>query len=134
MLRRMISETAPPQPLWRLRRGDQAVVGAVALVALAALGAYLYWPREAANELVELDRLPGRPLHFETDINRADWPELAELPGVGETLARRIVEHRNQHGPFQRVEDLRRVRGIGAKTLERIRLHLVPLEQEAAVP
>jgi competence protein ComEA len=134
MLRRTARESAQRQPLWLLRRSDQAVVGSVALLALAALGAYLYWPRDPDKELVELEHFPVRPLKFQTDLNRADWPELAGLPGIGETLARRIVEHRNRHGPFRRAEDLRQVRGIGAKTLERIRPHLIPLEQDAAGP
>jgi comEA protein len=55
------------------------------------------------------------------DLNRATAGDLERLPRVGPALARRIVEHRDQHGPFRRVEDLRRVKGIGEKTLERLR-------------
>jgi len=43
-----------------------------------------------------------------------------KLPGVGETLANRIIEGR----PYQSVEDLMQVSGIGANTLEKIRPHL----------
>jgi competence protein ComEA len=63
----------------------------------------------------------------------ADWPELSLLPGVGETLARRIVESRSKHGRFADLDDLRRVRGIGPKTLERIRPFLRPLPPAANV-
>lgn len=59
----------------------------------------------------------GGALAGPIDINRATEQELRQLPGIGPTLARRIIEAR----PFQRVEDLRRVRGIGAKTLDRLR-------------
>jgi competence ComEA-like helix-hairpin-helix protein len=55
------------------------------------------------------------------DINHADAIALDALPGVGPVLARRIVEHRSTHGPYRRVEDLRAVRGIGPKLLERLR-------------
>lgn len=55
------------------------------------------------------------------DLNRATAGDLERLPRVGPALARRIVEHRDQHGPFRRVEDLKRVKGIGEKTLERLR-------------
>lgn len=51
------------------------------------------------------------------DVNRATEQELQQLPGIGPTLARRIVEAR----PFRTVDDLRRVRGIGVKTLNRLR-------------
>ena len=57
----------------------------------------------------------------EIDLNAADAATLDRLPGVGPVLAARIVEHRRAHGPFERVEDLRAVRGIGPRLLERLR-------------
>jgi competence protein ComEA len=58
---------------------------------------------------------------FRVDLNRADEARLLQLPGVGEALARRIAEARDQSGGFHEVEDLRRVSGIGPATLERLR-------------
>lgn len=55
------------------------------------------------------------------DLNRATAAELSSLPGIGETLAGRVVEVRERRGGFRRVEDLRDVRGIGEKTVERVR-------------
>jgi len=55
------------------------------------------------------------------DVNRAAAVELEALPGIGPTLARRIVESRQREGPFLAPEDLLRVRGIGPRSLERIR-------------
>ena len=55
------------------------------------------------------------------DVNGGDIYELVELPGIGETLARAIVEEREARGPFQYPEDLMFVRGIGEKRLEAIR-------------
>jgi competence protein ComEA len=54
------------------------------------------------------------------DVNHATAAELQRLPGIGPKLAQRILETREQQ-PFRSVEDLRRVRGIGVKTLERLR-------------
>ena len=54
-------------------------------------------------------------------INTADLDELTELPGVGETLGRYIMDERALHGPFHYPEDLMVVRGIGEKTLEGLR-------------
>ena len=47
------------------------------------------------------------------DLNDASEEELAELPGIGEELARRIVTYREEHGPFMTVEELTEVSGIG---------------------
>jgi competence protein ComEA len=55
------------------------------------------------------------------DINTAGVEELQSLPGIGPALAKRIVEHRQQNGPFRRVEDLLEIQGIGEKSLARMR-------------
>lgn len=58
-------------------------------------------------------------------LNSATQQELEErLPGVGEKLAQRIVEYRDQHGGFQSLEELKNVEGIGDKTLEKIKPYL----------
>ena len=54
------------------------------------------------------------------NINTADARELSRLPGIGEVLAERIVDYRNTHGPFSAPEELLKVSGIGASTLEAI--------------
>jgi competence ComEA-like helix-hairpin-helix protein len=54
------------------------------------------------------------------DVNAATAEELELLPGVGPSLARRLVEARKAGGPFRRAEDLARVRGVGAKTREKL--------------
>jgi competence protein ComEA len=53
------------------------------------------------------------------DINKADAPTIAkELQGIGLTRAQAIVEYRSKNGAFKSADDLRKVKGIGAKTLE----------------
>lgn len=54
------------------------------------------------------------------NINTADEDELTDLPGIGETLAERIVEYREKSGGFTSKEDLLNVNGIGRKTIEEI--------------
>lgn len=57
--------------------------------------------------------------YAQVDINHADAKALAEsLSGVGLVKAEAIVAYRNAHGPFLRIDDLAKVRGIGAKTID----------------
>lgn len=60
------------------------------------------------------------PLQFQTDINRAPLSEITLLPGIGTEMGQRIIREREQNGPFRSLEDLRRVPGIGPKTLEQL--------------
>lgn len=55
------------------------------------------------------------------DLNAATAQELEALPGIGPVLARRITTYRTAHGPFQRVEDLLQVEGVGPRLVDRLR-------------
>jgi len=60
------------------------------------------------------------PLHS-VDLNAATEKQLEQLPGVGPTTAKAIVEFRTKSGRFRRIEDLLVIRGISESKLERIR-------------
>ena len=122
-----------PFPRWLLRRADQAAVGLLVLACLGAMAGWWISQGGLAGRLVEVDRAERKTARFEVDINQADWPELTQLPAIGETLARRIVQSRQQGGPFRDLDDLRRVRGIGPKTLETMRPYLRPMPSQSAV-
>jgi competence protein ComEA len=55
------------------------------------------------------------------NINRATAKELDKLPGIGPVIAGRIIEFRKVNGAFQSIDDLRKVQGIGASTLEKFK-------------
>jgi len=114
-------------PHWLLRRAEQAAVASLVVVALAAMVNWRLSQGGWQGRLVEIDRAEPLVAQFEVDINSADWPELIQLPGIGETLARRIVASRETDGPFADNDDLCRVPGIGPKTLDRIRPYLRPM-------
>ena len=59
------------------------------------------------------------------DINKADLVMLCEIPGVGESLASKIIEYRKQNGKFKKIEDLKNVSGIGEKKFESLRDYIV---------
>ncbi|GAA0399686.1 hypothetical protein GCM10009541_48520 [Micromonospora gifhornensis] len=55
------------------------------------------------------------------NLNTASQSQLETLPGVGPVLARRIIEHRDEHGGFRSVSDLRQVNGIGDARYEELK-------------
>jgi len=58
---------------------------------------------------------------FRVDVNEATWVEWSQLEGIGPAMAHRIVTDRRLNGAFTSIEDITRVPGIGAVTLDRIR-------------
>ena len=112
-----------------LERSTVGVLGVItAGLALAALAAQPHTAATAAGqggrpELREPSPAALRALRdgARIDINRARAADLELLPGVGPTLARRILEQRDTGGPFTAPEDLLRVRGVGPRTLDRLR-------------
>lgn len=64
---------------------------------------------------------PLSVLAAQVNLNTASAAELEALPGIGATKAEAIVSDREANGPFDSVEDLARVSGIGDKTVDRLR-------------
>lgn len=66
--------------------------------------------------------IPSLPeVHQLVDVNTATFEELVTVPGIGQSLATKILDHRKRHGPFKTVSRLVDVNGIGKATLERIK-------------
>lgn len=86
-------------------------------VALAGCGGAKPNPKHATNV--------GRPQAAELiDVNAATEADLTRLPGIGEGLAKRIVEHRRRYGSFRKPEHLMMVEGISDARFRRVR-HLI---------
>ena len=69
-------------------------------------------PKAAASE--------ARPI----DINTADSAALESVPGIGKSLSQRILTFREKNGPFQSVDDLLKVQGVGEKSIQKLRPYL----------
>jgi competence protein ComEA len=110
-----------------LRAGDQAAVAGLVLLALVGMGVYWFVQGGLTGGLIEIDRAGPLVARFQVDINAATWPELSQVPEIGETLARRIVESRQTGGRYKDHNDLLRVNGIGPRTLERMEPYLLPM-------
>ena len=68
----------------------------------------------------EVTQAPAEAVSFPIDINSASKTELMTLPGIGDTLAQRILDYKTENGPFPSPEELLSVPGIGSSKLEAI--------------
>ena len=75
---------------------------------------------ETEKESVAVDSDFGK-----ININTADKEHLMLLTGIGEVMAQRILDYREQNGPFTCAEDLLNVKGIGNASLEKLRDQIV---------
>ncbi len=116
-----------------LRAADQAAVAGLVLLALVGMAAYWVVQGGLSGELIEIDRAGPLVARFQVDVNQATWPELSQVPTIGEVLARRIVESRENGGRFVDYQDLLRVNGIGPRTLERMEPYLLPMPGQEEV-
>jgi competence protein ComEA len=65
----------------------------------------------------ETDKLQAATIE-PVNINKADVKTLTTLKGIGKDRAQKIVEYREKNGPFQKPEDLMKVKGIGKKIFD----------------
>jgi competence protein ComEA len=102
-----------------------AVLEALNLAAVLTDGQQVLVPKRGApapGGPTAGDSAPGGgPSGSLVNVNTADAATLDSLPGIGEVLAQRIIDHREAHGPFASVDELISVSGIGEVTLEELR-------------
>lgn len=109
-----------------MRSSPIAAAGAlVALLGLAALASRhdAARPSRPAEPVVAAQPRETRhsdpdPADALVDVNQADAATLERLPRIGPALAARIIAEREAAGPFTSIDDLTRVSGIGARTVE----------------
>ena len=63
----------------------------------------------------------GKKVKKKVNLNTATKDDLVLLPGIGESIAEQILIYRDEHGEFSSVEQLRKIKGIGAKKFEKLR-------------
>lgn len=115
------------------------VWGLLAVLCVAVLTSSSEAQEKAApGKAVPGKAVPGKAVSTGTEaassesplnVNNASAEQLEALPGIGASMAARIIEYRQKHGPFKRLEDLMNVRGIGEKNFQKLK----PLITIAAV-
>ena len=103
---------------------------AVALFTIAVSGLLIYQSISANRPGISLDALsvPSGDRSIENgmiNINTASSEVLQFLPGIGEKLAERIIQHRNTNGPFHSTRDLLQVHGIGETIYNKISPYII---------
>jgi competence protein ComEA len=83
-------------------------------------GQHVYVPRRGEADLPVPLPAQRASVGLKVNINTADTTALESLPGIGPSLAQRILDYRQAHGPFARIEDIQEVSGIGPATFAKI--------------
>jgi len=79
-------------------------------------------PERSAQGTDTRSELPNvEPATRLIDLNTASVEDLESLPGIGPVLAQRIVQYREEHGPYRSVDDLAHVRGISPRMVDELR-------------
>ncbi|MBR3163150.1 MAG: helix-hairpin-helix domain-containing protein [Clostridia bacterium] len=79
---------------------------------------------ETTEDVEVVETIPGSSLKSGTEminINKASQTELEELPGIGPSIALKIINYRNENGKFTTIEDLKKISGIGDNKFENIK-------------
>lgn len=105
--------------------GDVAKPGSYPLNGGDSIDALIQAAGGASTNITRFELYVGESAEHEgpqkININRAEAWLLEALPGIGETLSRRIVEFRQKNGPFRNTEELLKVPGIGPAAYQRIK-------------
>jgi competence protein ComEA len=100
---------------------DEADLERINLALPVTDGQQVHVPRQGEDD-PPVEPPSGQPMSGgKVNLNTADSAALESLPGIGPALAQRIVDYRQTHGPFERIEDLMQVSGIGEATFEEVK-------------
>lgn len=111
---------------------NKVLIAVLAMLAAALVGVHLRMPHsmqtwrmdQSAAKVRSGERMSVAMPNGDVDVNRAGAEELEALSGVGPVLAQEIIAERERNGDFYYPEDLINVKGIGEKTLEKMREQL----------
>ena len=85
-------------------------------VAFLPLSEGLLYAAPKANAQIQADSQTAK-----VNLNKASLEELQTVRGIGPALAERIIQYRDEHGRFERIEDIVQVRGVGEAKFEKLK-------------
>ncbi|MFA5156639.1 MAG: helix-hairpin-helix domain-containing protein [Candidatus Omnitrophota bacterium] len=103
--------------MFNLTKQEQRVALFVFSIALAGLGTDYFLKITRQPQLLScFDKNLGK-----LELNEADASGLMKLPGIGETLAKRIIEYRMQNAGFRETGELRKIKGVTASRFDKLK-------------
>lgn len=87
----------------------------VLVVSILVLGAVLCW--RCNHTGYQMDSVDSNREFVKMDLNTASADQLQYIPGVGPTLSNRIIQYREENGPFTKVEEILNVSGVSTRLL-----------------
>lgn len=110
-----------------LKPYDQISLAVILVGCGLAMATYFLRMHHLHDQWIDVDSVEHQTAAYRVDINRADWPEIANIPGVGKKLAQAIVANREKLGPFEQTDHLNRVPGIGPSKRRSLEQYILPL-------
>ena len=110
------------------QKRDQAAIAIVLSIAILVIF-WKYASFRRDGEVIDIETEPKREYQFTIDINSAEWPEIALVPGIGQELATRIENYRTEIGGYSSLDQLRNVDGIGPNKLKALKKFLRPFPE-----
>lgn len=110
------------------QKRDQAAIAIVLSIAILVIF-WKYASFRRNGEVIDIETEPKREYQFTIDINSAEWPEIALVPGIGQELATRIENYRTEIGGYSSLDQLRNVDGIGPNKLKALKKFLRPFPE-----
>lgn len=105
---------------------EEKIILLFLLAALFVGTGVLYYKKlnPAHSQFIEFDEKAIQEFK-KININKATSKELVRIRGIGPVLAGRIISYREKYGPFKKTEDIKKIKGIGEKTFEKIRKEII---------
>ncbi len=121
------SEKSPSKSFLGLQRDDQYFIGILVIVILVLSVIHIGRLSRWGAAPIEIKKQTHVPYEYLIDINQASWVEFAQLKQIGPVLGKKIVAHRETHGPFPSIDALLEVKGIGPQKLNKNRRYFKPV-------
>ena len=116
-----------------MKKPQWILVGITVMFACVLLG--VFWGRNMTRNYIPVSNITPSASDVSSqenhvndgriNINTATEQQLTLLPGIGNTIAKRIIEYRTENGDFNTVEDLMKVNGIGEKKFTQIEPYIM---------
>ena len=98
-----------------LSREEKAII---LIIVISLISGCLIYFFTSFNRKIKKENIIKYPVYI--NINKANINELDKLPGIGKTIAQRIVDYREKNNGFKNIEELKNIKGITNKKLEKI--------------